>query len=327
MQGRHLDYLDGWRGLAIGFLLIGHFFPVPGINLGTFGVNLFFVLSGWLMSQLLFVQCTPISTFYRRRISRIFPTYFFFVCSITCAFLLLGKSVAWAEVVAASLLLNNYFTGDIGHAVMPFGHLWSLAVEEHSYIVLSLIAIASRKKWARPITFVGGCCVLFGIAGIWYWTQYTGPTLDFGMWLHSEVSAFGIFISAFFMLWFRRIGIPKVSIIAYIGLSLLAVSLHWWSIPNPVRTIVGVGTLALMVNCLPAAPVFIQRLLSTRPLRMMGLWSYSIYICQQPVYYYARSGGMSVLLGLLIALVCGLLCFYLIENPCRRYLNRVWTAN
>ena len=69
------DYLDGWRGLAIVLLLADHFFPVPGINFGALGVNFFFVLSGWLMTHLLFVQLTPIDVFYRRRIARIVPAH------------------------------------------------------------------------------------------------------------------------------------------------------------------------------------------------------------------------------------------------------------
>ena len=43
-----LDYLDGWRGLAIFFVLISHFYPVPSYNVGRFGVDIFFVLSGFM---------------------------------------------------------------------------------------------------------------------------------------------------------------------------------------------------------------------------------------------------------------------------------------
>ena len=70
---RHIPYLDGWRGLAVAFLLLGHFFPVDGINFGTVGVHLFFVLSGLLMTRILFVQKVPLALFYQRRIARIFP--------------------------------------------------------------------------------------------------------------------------------------------------------------------------------------------------------------------------------------------------------------
>ena len=74
----NLPFLDGWRGVAIVMLMIGHFAPVPGIDFGTIGVNFFFVLSGLLMSRILFVDAVPIPTFYRRRIARIFPLAYFF---------------------------------------------------------------------------------------------------------------------------------------------------------------------------------------------------------------------------------------------------------
>lgn len=151
----HFDYLDGWRGLAIIFLLIGHFYPIPGINLGTLGVNLFFVLSGLLMSRLLFVKQVPIPLFYRRRIARIFPAFFVMLTAIVLIFSALGREINWSEVAMAVLFLNNYFPGDIGHAVMPFGHIWSLSVEEHAYILLSLLAVVSRRMNISAVWLVG----------------------------------------------------------------------------------------------------------------------------------------------------------------------------
>ena len=61
MRTEQLSYLDGWRGLAILLLLVGHFLPVPGVNLGAIGVRLFFALSGFLMVRLLITQRVPIA--------------------------------------------------------------------------------------------------------------------------------------------------------------------------------------------------------------------------------------------------------------------------
>jgi peptidoglycan/LPS O-acetylase OafA/YrhL len=324
MRGQHFDYLDGWRGLAIGFLLVGHFFPVAGINLGTFGVNLFFVLSGWLMTRLLFVQDTPINTFYKRRISRIFPAHFVFIGSVVGGYLVTQHDVAWPEVVAAALFVNNYFSGELGRAVMPFGHIWSLAVEEHSYILLSIIAVAARRKWVDPTLAIGFCCAVFALAGAWYWTQYSGAQLDFGKWIHTEVSAFGIFASAFFMLLFRKTGVPKLPAFLYVALALCALAMHWWSVANPLRTILGVGTLALLVNLLIQAPRPVTSMLSFGPLCSLGTWSFSIYIWQQPFYLASRRGDMPVWVALPLALTAGLISYYVIERPVRRYLNRAW---
>jgi len=181
----HLDYLDGWRGLAIGFLLLGHFFPVPGMNLGAVGVNLFFVLSGLLMGRLLFVQQIPIGLFYRRRISRILPAHVFFMVSVTLAYLALGWPTDFREIVSAGLFINNYWTGEPGKGVMPFGHIWSLSVEEHSYVLLSLVAIWARMRKGphRDVAVIASLCGVSACMAVWYWTRYTGNQLNFGKWL------------------------------------------------------------------------------------------------------------------------------------------------
>lgn len=318
----HLDYLDGWRGLAIGFLLIGHFYPVPGVNLGTVGVNLFFVLSGWLMTRLLFIKDTPIPAFYRRRISRIFPVHFFFLCLTTLLFVLWHHPVSWRELLVAALFVNNYFPSD--PAIMPFGHIWSLAVEEHSYILLSVMALAARKGWLKPSRAIAFAAAVFSLFGVGYWLQFSGKELEFGKWLHTEVSAFGIFFSAYLMLHFHRRGIPQLPTLAYPALLLLGVAFHWWSIASPVRTLIGVGLFALTLNLLMNAPQLIQRALSFRPLRLLGVWSFSIYIWQQPFYLMLHRDGMQRELALGLALSAGLLSYYFIENPIRNYLNTAW---
>lgn len=326
MKVEHFDYLDGWRGLAIGFLLIGHFSPVPGINYGTFGVNLFFVLSGWLMSRLLFIKRTPIETFYKRRVSRVFPAHFVFIGSVVAWFLLTKRNVAWSEVAAAALFVNNYFSGELGRAVMPFGHIWSLAVEEHSYILLSLVALAARRRLLDPMIATAGLAALFALTGFWYWTQYGGAELDFGKWIHTEVSAYGIFISAFLMLMFRRVGTPTLPTVGYLAMAVFAMAMHWWSVPGPIRTVVGVGALALLVNLLVASPPIVKSLLSFRPLCMLGSWSFSIYVWQQPFYLYGRRGDLPIWLAFALAIGAGLVSFHLIEKPFRDYLNRTWAS-
>ena len=323
----HLDYLDGWRGLAITFLLIGHFSPFPGINFGQVGVNLFFVLSGFLMGQLLFIKHTPLPVFYRRRISRIVPAHIVFILCITVFYFLTNRSIDWYETFAALFFVNNYFVGEPGKNVMPFGHLWSLSVEEHSYIVLSLIAIASRKSKVDAKWIIAGFAVLFSAMGFWYWRNYSGPALDFDKWLHSEVSAYGIFISAAILLVLagrRTPALPTLPALAYPALFSAGVLLHWWSVPSPIRTTVGLGILALTVSLLANAPPIIKRALSFRPLRWMGLWSFSIYLWQQPFYLASHSGAIPKPLAIALALGCGVASYYLLEQPVRSYLNRTW---
>jgi len=321
VRGQHFDYLDGWRGLAISLLLVGHFLPVPGINLGAVGVRLFFVLSGLLMARLLFVQKVPLRTFYRRRITRIFPAAFFFLAVVVVLFIALGKYVSWQETLMATLFINNYFPGEPGKAVMPFGHIWSLSVEEHSYVLLALLAFAARRKIGNALAFTAAVSAICVVATIYYSTQ---PELDPFRWLRTEVAGYGIFLSAFLALFFDRRNIPEMPWLLYPVLVGIGISIHWWSIPAPIQIIFGQAAFALAVNLLFAAPKIINSTLSLRPLCWLGVLSFSIYLWQQPFYLLMHRSGMSAWVALPLALLCGIASFYLIERPARRFLNRRW---
>jgi peptidoglycan/LPS O-acetylase OafA/YrhL len=325
MLGKHLDYLDGWRGLAIGFLLVGHFFPAPGINLGSVGVSLFFVLSGWLMTRLLFIEHTPISTFYRRRVSRIFPVHLVFIGAVVALSALFRRPMDWTEIAAAALFLTNYFP-ELDNPTLPFGHIWSLCVEEHSYIVLSAVAVAARRGWVEPKRALAVLTVACSLFAIWYWMRYSGRELVFAKWNQSEVAAYGILLSGLLLLHFHQQGIPRVHPLVCPALMVLGIALHWWSVPDPVRTLCGVGAFALAVNLLPSAPRALHAVMSVRLLRQLGLWSFSLYMWQQPFYVHAHRGEMPMMLAVLAALAAGIASFYLIERPVRQYLNRVWTG-
>ncbi|MGB9107047.1 MAG: acyltransferase, partial [Telluria sp.] len=150
----HIPYLDGWRGLAIVFLLIGHFFPVPGLKFGPMGVGMFFVLSGYLMSKILFIDKVPLSIFYRRRIARIVPSVVVLLAVVCLSYLLAGRDISRYELLSAATFTNNYFVGaDLW--TMPLGHIWSLSVEEHAYILLSLLALSCRARKTSGLAELG----------------------------------------------------------------------------------------------------------------------------------------------------------------------------
>jgi peptidoglycan/LPS O-acetylase OafA/YrhL len=319
-----IPYLDGWRGLAICALLIGHFFPVPGINFGQLGVNLFFVLSGFLMSKILFIDNVPIRTFYQRRFSRIFPALYFFIISTVFIYFTNGHWIDFSETAAAASLLINYFPGSPGNAVMPFGHIWSLCVEEHSYIVLSLTALSARAAYVSAKVSVVSLTFIFAFIGILYWATYMGAHLSFDRLIHSEVAAFGIFASASLVLFLHRKNLSQVpSFIAPLLIFLGCVA-HWWSVPVPFQLVFGVGAFAVAVNLLETAPSWLLAILSTSALRQLGFWSFSIYIWQQPFYLAVGRLEMPGWLGILLGLTCGVTSFYLIEEPARHYINRLW---
>lgn len=319
---KHIACLDGWRGAAIAALLLGHFFPVPGLNFGALGVNLFFVLSGLLMTNILFVQQQPLGTFYRRRIARIFPSVYVFLVLMTGLFLLSGRKVSLLELLSAATFTNNYVMPD-GRWSMPFGHVWSLSVEEHTYVVLSLLALLTRAVGGKGLRAIGAVvCLVATIACVYAWT-HSGAALS-RLYLHTEVAAFGIVVSGLvFLCGFKRqrAGWDRVAVPV---LLLAGAAAHWWSAPAPLRLLLGCGAFALAVNRLQYAPQAVIKVFEFAPLRQIGVWSFSLYLWQQPFYQLVRHDGMHPALGLGLSLVVGALAHYLIEKPARAWLNAHW---
>lgn len=322
----HVGHLDGWRGLAIFTLLLGHFFPVPGLNFGTVGVNLFFVLSGLLMGGLLFQKREPIPRFYRRRIARIIPAHVAFLLIIAIVNTTIGLPFSLREFLSALLFVNNYIPpdGGPGHAVMPLGHIWSLSVEEHSYIALSLIAIVSRKRLLSSAIGVGALFVATASFALHYQWE-NPPQLEFAQWLHTEVAAYGLLATALWVSAGKPWPQKLTSESAAPALLLIGIALHWWSMPLAVQRLLGVGCFAGAICALSVNKGWFATVLFWMPLRQLGLWSFSIYLWQQPFYLWMHSDTrLSPILALTLALICGLISYYLIERPARTYLNTHW---
>lgn len=323
MMKTHIPYLDGWRGLAIVSLLIGHFFPIPGLNFGTVGVALFFVLSGYLMSKILFVDKVPLSIFYRRRMARILPSTVVFLVVISLAYLLAGRQISNYELLAAATFTNNYFL-TTEQWTMPIGHIWSLSVEEHSYVMLSLVALSCRARKTTGLRELG--IIAFAaaaIAGV-YWFVF-GRSHVPGLWLHTEVAAFGIMISGFLMLAFRERH-PALPALVVPLLMVLGVCAYWWQVVPPATLVIGCSAFALALNMLDRSPGLFRTVLEFRPLRQLGVWSYSLYLWQQPFYMLMRHEGLPAPFALACALTVGIIAFHVVENPARTWLNRVLTV-
>lgn len=177
-EGRHYPQLDSLRAIAIGLVMIEHYAAglarfVP-IGPGTLGVNLFFVLSGYLiMSGLLRDMSRETSAkvilvpFFTKRFFRLFPVYFAALVALT----ILGIERVTTGIWWHTLYLSNVYPSFGGNSTV----FWSLAVEEQFYIVLPLfIFLGSREKLEARLWIALGAClaykvVLFGLFGSFNW--------------------------------------------------------------------------------------------------------------------------------------------------------------
>jgi peptidoglycan/LPS O-acetylase OafA/YrhL len=163
---RYRADIDGLRAVAVIPVVMYHA-GVPGFSGGYVGVDIFFVISGFLITQLLRNELDrgrfSLAAFYERRIRRIFPALItmLIVVSIVASWLLLPQHLApyGKSLVATILFASNVFFADFGYFTpaadeLPLLHTWSLAVEEQFYIVYPLFLWAIYRGGSRVAVVV-----------------------------------------------------------------------------------------------------------------------------------------------------------------------------
>jgi peptidoglycan/LPS O-acetylase OafA/YrhL len=327
-----LAFLDGWRGLAIIAVMIGHFFPVPGMEFGSFGVELFFVLSGRLMAEILFVRKLDALEFLRRRFSRIYPALLVFVSCVSIPALLSVELMHTREplaqlpdIVAALTFTASYLELFFSRGLM-FAHTWSLSVEEHSYLILLVLAWFTRRNARLAMYCMMGAAILCVANGV-ISSEHFGQREELAYW-RTDVRIASILMSASIYLAIREFDLKRFM---HPALTLLAVpwALMMFAEQTPGYVKYGVATLLLAwsVNTLDIAPKMVREALSFRPLVWVGLISYSLYLWQQPFYVAAgrfrEMGLVYVVVLVMAALCCAIGSYLLIEGPARRFINGI----
>lgn len=279
------------------------------------------------MANILFVKKVNLSTFYKRRISRILPVFLVFLSCISIVSWLFSLSNEHSNYLFNLFFIRAYWPiePDLWNTGIPIGHLWSLNVEEHSYILLSLITVIPLfKKWpALVILFLGFSSILL------QYVYIKNPDIaPQNYHLRTEVAASFLLLSSGYFLVkgnFEKF-IPSwlpVLTLAFAFVCYSDFAPHWSA-----RWTLAPFLLAFSVNHLDITPNLYKNILRFQPLRILGLWSFSIYLWQQPLYFYGTHGGDSfTLFGfslLLLSIAVGAMSFYWVENPVRKYLNEKW---
>ena len=157
--GRYLPTLDGWRAIAITMVVASHAVTVDSaqgggmlnlltFRLGTFGVMLFFAISGYLICTRLLVEqertgSISLRSFYIRRVFRILPAAWTYLAAIAALAALGIVSAGWRDIAAGAFFFANYAPPQSWFV----GHFWSLAMEEHFYVLWPpILALAGRRK-------------------------------------------------------------------------------------------------------------------------------------------------------------------------------------
>ncbi len=322
----HLPWLDGWRGIAIALVLLDHFGNV--LLIGRLGVEVFFVLSGLLITRILFEQRVDLGTFYRRRLARIFPVFYLYVLVMALVGLLLVHDINWMNLGATMTFSRAYVGDHVWRDPLPFANLWSLNVEEHAYVILSLLAFVASKYSERAARWLLTGALLAPLAGHAYVQIFpeTGTGTPFH--LRTEGAIFPLLASGAIFMWMRayRVEVQGKTVLVVLASTIATAVVDTIGVPHGgtiIKYLLLPLLLALSVNVLERAPSFVLNCLSARWLRWLGTCSFSIYLWHYPFYVLVQRGAWPF--GRPLALVCGValgaLSFYWFERPMRSLLR------
>ena len=342
--------LDGVRGLGLAMVLVGHAgWPWNDSTAHQFGVEVFFVLSGFLITSLLIAEFQTaggidIRRFFVRRVRRLLPALVLFLGVVTVVGLFakaFGGRTATLRGAAAGLTYSSDILPVHQLKLGPFEHLWSLAVEEHFYLVWPLVVVAIiaavPTKWVLRAGLLASligclCCVLWRArlvsvgAGAQWTRMYTatdtralaplaGCALAFVMRMFGPTSR----------RWVNEgVGLASVGTLLWLsGRPDAAWPPDLWLIGLPAATAAGIG---LCYAC-AAQPTRTTLVLSLGWLRWLGSISYSGYLWHYPIFLLlgrmAHLSWSRALLGVGVTLAIAQFSTSVVEARFRRKAPRI----
>jgi peptidoglycan/LPS O-acetylase OafA/YrhL len=347
-QGYRKD-IDGLRAIAVTTVIAFHA-QWPLLRGGFIGVDVFFVISGYLMGSLIIEDVSAgrfsIVSFYERRVRRIFPALAFMLLATSLlAYLCLlpGELKDYAKsLVAATLSYSNiYFSHFTNYfnpgtsASIPLLHTWSLAVEEQFYAVLPIFVILAHRLWRRGfgLVLLAATLVSFAFSAYGAYGAYADRVSAFYL-LHSR--AWELLLGTLLSLRsFPRLRAPlSRNLASAAGLVLIGASAFTLS-PDTnfpgIAALIPCGGAALIILAGRSGSSLTGFILSCRPLVFVGQISYSLYLWHWPIFVFMRMselfplGRHEVLMTLLAVLATTIVATFswkYVEAPFRRGVLR-----
>ncbi|MCU0733132.1 MAG: acyltransferase [Hyphomonas sp.] len=330
--------IDGLRAIAVLSVVLYHA-GVPVMPGGYIGVDIFFVISGYLITRIIAREIEDnrfsLLTFYERRTRRIFPALFaMLAASVVAASLIalpgefedFGNSLAAATLFVSNIFFwqtADYFAGP-AH-VQPLLHTWSLAVEEQFYIILPLLLLALHRWARRHLAAVLIVATLLSFA-LSVWAVGAKPAAAFYLlptrfWelMAGALLALGVVPA-----------IPSqkaANAAAALGLAMIAFAVGTYSsataFPGAAALMPVIGAALIIHAGTTSQSTLAARMLSLKPVVFVGLISYSLYLWHWPVLTFARIARAEILSAMdaavLVALSVALaiLSWRYIETPFR----------
>jgi peptidoglycan/LPS O-acetylase OafA/YrhL len=324
-----LGALDGLRALAA-IAVVGFHVRLPGLEGGFLGVDVFFVLSGYLITSLLLTELEDsgrldIPKFWWRRVVRLVPALLLMLAGVA---LLMPRFFPGKDVLT-EVLLSGFYVSNISQVVAQLpevtGHTWSLATEMQFYLIWPFVLLYILRRSPRHAALV--LLVLYLLTSFWRWQQFW----DAG-WIRAyyppDTRLSGLVLGALLATVKWRPSPGGADLVAFGALGTLAV-FAWQPLFyfEPASTwggsVVEIAT-ALLIAALLTGNGRLAALLAHPLLVRLGLWSYGIYLWHYPIARVARvelDPLTAFVVTLTLSTLLAALSYHLVEQPLRKMLR------
>jgi len=330
--------IDGLRAVAVLSVIFFHA-GIPGFSGGFVGVDIFFVISGFLITAIILKDIDDdqfsIARFYERRIRRIFPLLFPVIVFTMIAgayilerndFISFGKSITYTTLFTSNILFwqeARYFDAD--SMGKPLLHTWSLAVEEQFYIFFPLLLISINKfankryfPWLLGIGVISFYLSIYGVFVNQKATFYLMPTRTWEL-LSGSLLCLGVIPQIQ-----SKVKLNLISILG-LGLIILSVALYTETTQFPgIAAFIPVLGSALIIYTGMGKQTFISNCLGSKPINFIGLISFSLYLWHWPLFAFAKYlllvGNLSALKVtriISLSFIIAFISYKIIEQPFR----------
>lgn len=349
---RYMPGLDGLRAISV-LAVIAYHLNLSWAPGGFLGVGVFFVLSGYLITDQLMAHWQDtgrldLKDFWMRRLRRLMPGLFFMLGIISLYLLLFDRSMLISlkgDILSAVLYFNNWWL--IFHQVSyfesfgppsPIGHLWSLAIEEQFYllwplILILLLRLTPQRSKLVLFTIIGAAASVVAMAFI-----YNVGTDPSRVYYGTDTRAFALLIgAALAIIWPSRSlqkQIPRnprlildvTGVVGLLGIILIMWRTNEYNASLYLGGLASFSILTAVVTVILAHPATLTgRVMGCKPLRWIGVRSYSLYLWHFPVIILTTpavdTGGLNVgrmVIQLTITLILAVFSYKYIEEPIRR---------
>jgi len=336
----YIPGLDGMRAIAVLIVLVAHM-GFEHIVPGGFGVTVFFFISGFLITRLLLAESESkgqvgLKNFYIRRFVRLYPALLFMLFGSTLIFGILGVGGPSALQLSAGVFyFTNFFQVGLqtfGGQVpfMPWTHLWSLAVEEHFYLVFPLVIYLCRGNWRRTAKILAAILIAVPLWRSFIHFGTSIPSVDYNYMMTDarfDSLAWGCLLSVLLHLKGSLKPFKSVLGVIPVAVALAAILASFLIRDENFRytirfSLQGAALFILILNFYYLKSMrFAIWICETKPLVWTGQISYALYLWHVPLYFliirqgYMERNVLSILLVVALSFIISAISFYWVEKP------------